>query len=179
VTGGAGNHRPHDFTGCSGGSSGELSHCVLDQIRQWLSSYPSLSSPLGIVLALCVPVLSVAAGFVVILALPAEYFVRPPSTIGLWRSHKVLRISGLVAKNLVGWLLFLVGIVLALPLVPGPGALFMLIGLGLVDFPGKRALQRRLLRQRHVLHSVNRIRARFERPPLLTGEEPTATQRGS
>ena len=117
-----------------------------------------------------VPALSLAIGLVVILALPAEYFVRPSSTAGLWHSHKVLRLSWLVARNVVGWLLFLVGIVLALPLVPGPGALFMLIGLGLVDFPGKRALQRRLLRERHVLLSVNRIRARFGRPPLQTGE---------
>jgi hypothetical protein len=126
-------------------------------------------------LAVCIPVLSFALGLAVILALPAEYFVRPSYTAGLWRSHRLLRLSLLIAKNLVGWLLFLVGVVLALPLVPGPGALFMLIGLGLVDFPGKRALERRLLRQRHVLHSVNRIRARFGRPPLQTGEETAAT----
>jgi hypothetical protein len=148
---------------------------VLDSIRHWLGSYPSLNSPLGIGLAVCIPVLSFVLGLAVILGLPAGYFVRAPSTDGLWRSHRALRLSLLIAKNLVGSLLFLVGVVLALPLVPGPGALFMLIGLGLVDFPGKRALERRLLRQRHVLHSVNRIRARFGRPPLQVGEETAAT----
>jgi len=48
--------------------------------------------------------------------------------------------------------------------------LFMLIGVGLMDFPGKRALELKLLRQRHVLLSVNRIRGRFGRAPLQTSE---------
>jgi hypothetical protein len=86
----------------------------------------------------------------------------------------VARLVLLVTKNLVGVLVFLAGFVAALPLVPGPGVLFMLVGLGLVDLPGKRALELRLLRQRHVLQSVNRVRARFGRPPLLTGEDGSA-----
>jgi hypothetical protein len=44
----------------------------------------------------------------------------------------------------------------------------MLVGLGLVDFPGKRALERRLLRLPRVLASVNKLRARFGKPPILT-----------
>jgi hypothetical protein len=78
----------------------------------------------------------------------------------------------LAAKNLLGSLMVLAGLVMSLPLVPGPGVLFVLIGLGLIDFPGKRALELRLLRQRHVLSSVNKVRARFGRPPLLTEEAP-------
>jgi hypothetical protein len=42
----------------------------------------------------------------------------------------------------------------------------MIIGLTLVDFPGKRRLERRLLRHPRVLRAINRLRARFDRPPL-------------
>jgi hypothetical protein len=129
---------------------------------------------MALALALGVPLLSFAIGLLVIVGLPADYFVRPRSRGGFWQSHRVVRLSLLVAKNLAGVLLFLAGLVAALPLVPGPGILFMLIGLGLVDFPGKRTLELRLLRQRHVLDSVNRLRARFGRPALLTDEARSA-----
>ena len=57
--------------------------------------------------------------------------------------------------------------VMALPLVPGPGLLFMLLGFSVLDFPGKRAVERRLLAVGTVMRSLNGIRARFRRPPLV------------
>ena len=143
---------------------------MVDHIRHWLHGHPALGSPLAVVLALGISVLSFLAGLALMLRLPPDYFVRAKPDGPAWQSHRVLWLAFVAAKNLVGYLLFLVGLVMALPLVPGPGLLFMLIGLGLIDFPGKRVLELRLLRQRHVLHSVNRIRARFGRPPLLTVE---------
>jgi hypothetical protein len=56
---------------------------------------------------------------------------------------------------------------LSLPLVPGPGALLMLLGLAVAEFPGKYRLELALIRLPHVLSSVNRLRARFGKPPLL------------
>jgi hypothetical protein len=122
-------------------------------------------------LALGIAVLSFVAGLLVVIGLPPDYFVRPKAPASALRSRPVLRLILLAGKNLVGGLMALVGLVMALPLVPGPGVIFMLIGLGLIDFPGKRALELRLLRQRQVLSSVNKVRARFGRPPLLTEEE--------
>jgi hypothetical protein len=43
----------------------------------------------------------------------------------------------------------------------------------LVDFPGKRSMELRLLREPHVLASVNRMRARFGKPPILTEDRHT------
>jgi hypothetical protein len=117
---------------------------------------------------LAVPVVSFVAGLVVTLALPPDYFVRGrPSDA---RPRSPARLALWVARNLIGGLMFLAGLVMAVPLVPGPGVLFMLIGVGLVDFPGKRTLELKLMRQRHVLRSVNGIRARFGRAPLQTSE---------
>ena len=58
-----------------------------------------------------------------------------------------------------------------LPLVPGPGFLFILVGLGRVDFPGQRSLERRLLGLPRVLASLNRLRARFGRSPIRLDED--------
>ncbi len=125
-------------------------------------------SPLAVALALTIPLISFLGGLAMILGLPADYFVRPRDRAH--RPHGAYRGLLRILRNLAGCLVFVAGVVMALPLVPGPGVLFMLIGIGLVDFPGKRALELRLFRQRHVLHSVNRLRARFGRPPLETAE---------
>jgi hypothetical protein len=42
----------------------------------------------------------------------------------------------------------------------------MIVGLTMIDFPGKRNLERRLIGRPHVLHALNRLRARFHRAPL-------------
>jgi hypothetical protein len=141
---------------------------VVDQLRHWLAWLETQRSPIAIGLALAVPVVSFVAGLVVTLALPPDYFVRArPSGA---RPKAPVRLALQVLRNLIGGLVLLAGLVMAVPLVPGPGVLFMLIGVGLVDFPGKRALELKLLRQRHVLLSVNRIRGRFGRAPLQTSE---------
>ena len=62
--------------------------------------------------------------------------------------------------------LIALGAVLSLPGVPGQGVLTILIGLILVDFPGKHRLMRRLLTRPGVIETLNRVRAYFGRPPL-------------
>ncbi len=143
---------------------------VVEQIRRWLTGFGTLRSPAGLALAFGLPTLSLVLGLVLILVLPSDYFVRARPQGGLAGSHRPLRVLMFWAKNTAGVLLLLAGFVMALPLVPGPGLLVMLIGLGLVDFPGKRTLELRLLREQHVLSSVNRIRARFGKGPILSSE---------
>ena len=58
------------------------------------------------------------------------------------------------------------GALLSLPGIPGQGLLTILIGLILLDFPGKRGLERRLVSRPSVLAAINRLRARFGRPAM-------------
>ena len=99
--------------------------------------------------------------------LPADYFVRRPE-----RAHD----AGLVrkiAKNAVGVVFLLLGVVMSLPLVPGPGLVLIVLGLSLTDFPGKRNLEVKLLRFPGLLSQLNQIRAKYNRPPLeLPGKAP-------
>src|SRR4051812_12807657 len=90
---------------------------------------------LGISLGLAAGSLALAAAVVV--GWSADHFkaARP----GLWEHrHPVVRALGIVGKNVAGVVMVLAGLVMTLPGVPGQGILTMIIGLTLVDFPGKR-----------------------------------------
>lgn len=50
---------------------------------------------------------------------------------------------------------------------PGPGVLTILIGVMLLNFPGKRRLERKLVERPRVLEAINRLRARFGKAPLI------------
>ena len=71
-----------------------------------------------------------------------------------------------IGKNVLGLVLVLFGLVMSIPLVPGQGTIMALVGLLLVEFPGKRRLEMWIIRKRHVLKAINWLRARRGRPPL-------------
>jgi hypothetical protein len=71
-----------------------------------------------------------------------------------------------IVKNLVGVAVLALGVVMIV--TPGPGVVLLLLGLTLVDVPGKRKLQRYLVSRPLVLRSINKLRARWNRPELRT-----------
>jgi len=117
----------------------------------------------GLWLVATVATLAIAAAIVV--RLPPTYFSEDSAThavrVGSWRSPRHL------ARNALGVVLVAVGLVMSIPGIPGQGLLTVLIGLMLVAFPGRRRLEKALVRQSGVLAAMNRIRARFGHPPLL------------
>jgi len=129
----------------------------------------SLVSPAALEFLFLLSVVSFVASVItipwILIRLPYDYFCdRHPRT---WMKdhHPVLRLIALVLKNLVGGILLLGGI--ALLVLPGQGLLTMLIGVSLMDFPGKRTIERKLVSRPLILETINRIRQRFDRPPLL------------
>ena len=90
--------------------------------------------------------------------LPRDYLQsgRPPE-----RHHPALR----VLRNLLGALLLVLGI--AMLLLPGQGLLTLLVGLLLVDFPGKQRILRGLIGRPKVLSVVNKLRAHRGAAPLV------------
>jgi hypothetical protein len=70
-----------------------------------------------------------------------------------------------VMRNLLGIVLVLLG--LAMLVLPGQGLLTLLVGVLLVDFPGKHRLVVRALSKPKVLALVNKLRARHGSPPLV------------
>ena len=130
---------------------------MLDWLKQnvwWLAGFSSL---------LFVVVLLVAVLFIV--RMPADYFVRVRAPIADGRRSTVHWLRRVI-KNIVGMILLLVGVLMSLPLVPGPGLLLILIGVSLMDFPGKRALEFQIVRNPLVLPLVNGLRTICRQRPL-------------
>jgi UPF0716 family protein affecting phage T7 exclusion len=56
-------------------------------------------------------------------------------------------------------------------ILPGQGLLTLIIGLGLMNFPGKRRLIRRVILRRRVLAAINRMRAGADKEPIEMPDE--------
>ena len=108
----------------------------------------------------------IGASFAFAITMPADHFVRPGPRRDLASRHPVFRILARVVKNVAGAALLAAGIVMAIPMVPGPGLLFVLLGMALTDLPGKRAMARYIVNRPLVLRPINALRARWNRPPL-------------
>lgn len=141
---------------------------VIDLILRWAQAYGGLGLAVKAAIVAGIALSTTALGVAMVVWMPADYFqAGPAGPPPWWRRHPVLLGGGLLVKNGLGALFVIAGAVMALPLVPGPGLLFMLLGFSALDFPGKRRVERRLLAVRSVLRSLNGIRARFKRPPLV------------
>lgn len=139
----------------------------MDLYRRVVEVYGSLGLPAKVLLVLGVFVLTSAAAMVIMVLLPADHFSRATPVNTWWRRHPLLRWGGLFTKNALGAIVLPLGIFMSLPLVPGPGLLLILLALSLLDFPGKRRLERRLLGRPSVLKFVNNLRRRNGRAPLV------------
>ena len=110
---------------------------------------------------------SFASIAVVLVKLPANYFSTHYKQDFLPDSSWIVRWGAVIAKNLFGVFLILLGIVLSLPGVPGQGILTILLGLIMLDIPGKRPLEAKIIQRPTVLGAANKLRARWGKPPLL------------
>ncbi len=103
-------------------------------------------------------------------SLPADYFVGPRAPVRPRSVHPLLATARTVLRNVIGVLFVVAGVLMLV--LPGQGILTLLIGVALVDFPGKRGLEKRLARQRHVRKSLQWLRERADREPLrFEGDE--------
>ncbi len=130
-------------------------------ILQWLFDTlerPGVVTALGVVSVVMLLVSLVAVPWLCC-RLPVDYLdpLAPAGPGGVARR---------VARNLFGSLLLFFGVLMLV--LPGQGLLTILIGLTLLDFPGKRRFVRRLLMRPRVFRVINAIRRRFHVPPLST-----------
>jgi hypothetical protein len=133
------------------------------QITAWIGDHGALLAALGVVGIVSLAA-SVALLPLVLLRLPSDYFLAPQRAPASTRRHPLLRRVLAVTRNALGGLLVLAG--LAMLVLPGQGLLTILVGCLVADFPGKYALERRLVARPGVLRSINWLRRRAGRPPL-------------
>ncbi len=112
-------------------------------------------------------ILSFAAIVLVMVKIPAHYFSPHYKDDFLPDSHWTVKWGAMILKNVLGVLLILLGIILSLPGIPGQGLLTILLGLIMLDIPGKRPLEAKIIQRPAILAAINKLRARFKKPPLI------------
>lgn len=101
----------------------------------------------------------------VITRLPTDYFVDESRHISNTQNqHPLVYLSLRIFKNLLGGVLLIAGILILV--LPGQGILTILIGLGLVDFPGKFNLLRKIAQKPSVYKTMNWVRQKANIEPL-------------
>ncbi len=104
----------------------------------------------------------------------ADYFTQPRRSTGPFRARHPVWVGVLaVIKNLVGTVLVLMGLLMLI--TPGQGLLTLLIGMTMVNYPGKYQAERWLVNRRPVHRSINWIRARANVPPLELPDQDRVT----
>lgn len=124
------------------------------------------SVAIGIVLFLLSLAVSFGAIGLVMVKVPPHYFSSSHDRDFLPNSPWLVRWGAVIAKNIAGVFLILLGIVLSLPGVPGQGVLTILLGVIFLDIPGKRPIEARIIKRPAVLSAINKLRAKYNKPPL-------------
>lgn len=131
---------------------------------EWLSTNQTLLTWLSII-SLITFVGSLLALPWLIGLIPEDYFLhqrRKPTD--LKQRHPITRLLLLLGKNLLGLVLLCGGLLMLF--LPGQGLLTMAVGLLLMDYPGKYALERKIVSRPSILKGMNWLRAKGDHPPI-------------
>ena len=131
---------------------------IIEIITAWVLEYWLWIVILSALTAICTFI-----GFTAfIISLPQDYF-KHKAPINRTK-NPIVRILLRILKNVVGVIALIAGLVMLI--TPGQGIVAILVGIMLCDFPGKRKLERKLIARPMVLKTLNKIRSRFNRPPI-------------
>ena len=122
---------------------------------------------IGVVLFLITFTGSLAVVSFIMVKIPADYFKLDNPRKIMPNRHQAIRSLAILARNLLGAFLVLLGILMSLPGVPGQGLLTILLGIMLLDFPGKRGLEYKLVSKPRVRDAINKLRRKFDKPDLI------------
>jgi len=100
----------------------------------------------------------------ILIRLPSDYFDMRVPRHWMKDHHPVLRMSGLIIKNVTGIVFLIAGFLMLF--LPGQGLLTILIGISFIDFPNKRKLEARIVAQPVLLNAINAMRHKFNKLPL-------------
>ena len=142
----------------------------MDRMKEWIWNIVSSWTWQGVLLTVLIFIgsfaLSLAIVSFVLVKLPRDYFKNSDHYRILEDKPQWVRIAAIVGKNLLGFILVVLGVILSIPGVPGQGILTILLGIMLLDFPGKHRLERNIVSKPRVRDAIDGLRQKFGKPPL-------------
>lgn len=118
----------------------------------------SLAAGLSVVLLL----LSIIAAPWLVSRLPADYLLQ--SAAPLTKQNRWRLLTSLL-RNIIAALLLIIGLIMLV--APGPGVVMLLLALTVARVPGKQRLIHTLATRESVFNSLNWMRRRHNKPPLI------------
>jgi hypothetical protein len=110
---------------------------------------------------------------VLLIRIPEDYFVRD-------EAYRFRRgVGGILfhlIKNSLGLIFLVMGFIMLF--IPGQGLLTILAGLWLMDLPGKRALEIRMIRTQAIHKGIDYIRRKAGKPSLMLPDESETDDEG-
>ena len=131
---------------------------------EWIDSHKTLLVWLS-ALSIALSVAGILAAPWLAGRIPVDYFLDKKRHPSPWaRHHPALRALVILGKNLLGLLLLAIGV--AMVPLPGPGMPILIVGMLLVDFPGKYRLERWVISRPPMAKGINWMRGKAGAPPL-------------
>ncbi len=134
---------------------------MLDFITQATADYQHYFIWVGVV-SFIVFVVSLLLTPFLLGKIPQEYFIHT-------NQHKVeIKHLGhlvvVIIRTLIGFVLLVAGIIMLV--TPGQGIISILLGLFLMEFPGKRKLELKLINHEPTFKALNWLRSKANKPPF-------------
>ena len=138
---------------------------MMDYVWQFWESLTWSRILWGLLVTVVTIIISYALIVYGMVKIPADYFSSTYVKNIDRDQHFSLRWAAFIIKNVVGFLLVIAGVIMIF--TPGPGVPTILLGLIMMDIPGKRPLEAKLIQRPTVLSAINHLRARYNKPPLI------------
>ena len=139
----------------------------MESLPDWVSSITLRGALIGVGIFLATLGVNLAVVSLILVKIPEDYFQNSEGTKFLQHHSPAVRVLAIIGKNLLGAFLVVLGVLLSLPGVPGQGVLTILLGVMLLDFPGRQRFERWIVSRPKVFNAINKLRKRFEKPPLV------------
>ncbi len=134
---------------------------MLDQILNFVYQYEQYFVIAGIISAIVFVVSLLLTPYLLGL-IPQKYFVgENPHKLELEHIGHVIAV---VIRSIIGLILLLAGIIMLV--TPGQGIISIVLGLFLMEFPGKRKLELKLINHDPTYKALNWLRNKANKPPL-------------
>ncbi len=128
---------------------------MIDFVKNLLVEYEDIMVMIGVISAI-IFIISLAIMPWILGKVPANYFTNCEK----YKSNIIIT----TLKNIVGFVLLLAGVVMLV--TPGQGIVSIMLGLFLMEFPGKRTLELKLISNESTFKILNWLRSKAGKPPF-------------
>jgi len=132
-------------------------------LLDWIQEHENFLYVFAVFSAVSLIIIAAIAPLIIV-RMPDNYFTQTHRQKVAKPTQPAYRYSLLIFKNSLGSLFVVAGFLMLF--IPGQGLLTMLIGLMLMDFPGKYRIERWLVCNTGVLKPLNWLREKKGKPPL-------------